>query len=206
MMSVNDEYLWKWSLTIHLYATNTTRLTYCSALGAKRSFCVWSAALITWTHEQHKSSWAPYERSILLILPTHRGPTEAKRAVTQWPLCTAAYSEHDLPSVLIGGHGSLLRSHWHRCHCRRPFPFHLNRWGSLLAAAGGKKNPCVTGHNMASQLSIWLMCAAWIQATALVVEAPSHSPWIHIAAHILLLLWCNCFVIAAQTRCNMVSI
>lgn len=37
-----------------------------------RSFCVWSAALTTWTHEEHKSFWAPYEWSILLILTTHR--------------------------------------------------------------------------------------------------------------------------------------
>lgn len=118
-----------------------------------------------------------------------------------WPPLSSSSSSS--ASVLVATRGSLLQSHFHGCTVVVFFPFILI---DGLLPSRRRKKPSVTGHDMASQLSIWLMCAAWIQATALVVEAPSHSPWIHITAHILLLLWCNCFVIAAQTWYNTVSI
>ncbi len=142
------------------------------------------------------------------------GP-KVKKIVPRWTPCASAYSQHDLPALfssssssssssgLVATHTSLFQRRWHDCTVVVLFFFILIDW--LLPSRRGKKASLI-GHDTASQLSFWSMCAAWIQATALVLEAPSHSPWIHIAAHILLLLWCNCFVIAAQTEYNTVSI
>lgn len=165
-------------------------------------FCSWLAVfnkpsqIIRFT--ELKSVWAPYECNAAAFTYPHStlAACTVKTTIPQWPLCATGNSEHDLPSSsslgLVATHVSLL--HWHGCTVVVPFPFILI---DGLLPSHRRKTPYVTGHNMASQLSIWLMCAAWIQATALVFEAPSHSPWIHIAAHILLLLWCNCFVIAS---------
>lgn len=118
-----------------------------------------------------------------------------------WP--TSQCPPHPPPLPVAATHTSLLQCHWYGSADVVLLPFILI---DGLLPRRHRKKPSLIGHDTASQLSIWSMCAAWIQATALVVEAPSRSPWIHIAAHILLLLWSNCFVIAAQTGYNTVSI